>query len=145
MYRRVWDDIWPRYQILLAKLETADSTNALVRRGRGLEPTSAYTHSHRLYRSLIKTMTAALSGVQPRDDSVWQVLLAFRRFLDVKVHVELQKCAIDLYQTAKNNNGDAVWLILSATSGQEYAMLAFLREARWDIDANRDIIWNSLE
>ena len=145
MFRRIWDDVWPRFRTILAKLDAADAKNALAKRGYGAVGTeSAYTHSHRLYRSLLITMTAAMKGVQPQDSSVWQVILAFRRFLHNKAHEDLQGYARDLYIAIGMNNADAVWLALSSTSGQIHTAMSFLRESRWEIDTNVAIIFQDL-
>lgn len=141
MDRRIWDDIWPRFTTFLTKLETADGQNALARRGRGAVGTeSPYTHSHRLYRSIIKTMTAAVTGVHMRDASGWEVLLIFRRFLHRGAHEELQACARELYTTLGKGNEDAVWLALMATSGRLSCDVAFLKEEKWDLDNNVALI-----
>jgi hypothetical protein len=141
MYRRIWDDVWPRFSMILKKLDSADATNALARRGRGAVGTeSAHTHSHRLYRSLLTTMTAAVKGVQAQDSSVWQVIIAFRRFLHSQAHEELQKCARELYMAIGRNNEDAVWLSLSATTGKTDSSMAFMMENKWDIDENVSMV-----
>lgn len=141
MGRRIWDDIWPRFAAILTKLEAADGQNALARRGRGAVGTeSAYTHSHRLYRSILKTMTAAVTGVHMRDASGWEVILLFRRFLHREAHEELQACARELYTALGKGNEDAVWLALMATSGRVACDVAFLAETKWDIDNNVTLI-----
>lgn len=145
MFRRIWDDVWPRFRVLLDKLDAADATSALSRRGYGAVGTeSAYTHSHRLYRSLIKTMTAAVKGVHPHDASVWQVLLAFRRFLHKGAHQELQGCARDLYIAMGQRNPDVVWLALSSTIDDTYITMQFLRTRRWDIEENAAFIFQTI-
>ena len=141
MDRRIWDDIWPRFTAILKKLEAADGQNALARRGRGAVGTeSAYTHSHRLYRSILKTMTAAVTGVHMRDASGWEVILIFRRFLHREAHEELQACARELYTALGKGNEDAVWLALMATSGRLSCDVAFLKDVKWDIDNNMALI-----
>ncbi|KAF8140571.1 armadillo-type protein [Boletus edulis] len=138
MDRRIWDDIWPRFTTILTKLEAADGQSALARRGRGAVGTeSAYTHSHRLYQSIIRTMTAAVTGVHMRDASGWEVILLFRRFLHREAHEELQECARELYVALGKGNEDAVWLALMATSGGVACDVTFLREEKWDIDNNQ--------
>lgn len=145
MFRRIWDDIWPRFRVLLGKLDDADSVNALARRGYGSVGTeSAYTHSHRIYRAILKTMTAAFRHVRPHDTSTWQVILAFRRFLGKNVQDELQQCAIDLYITIGKKNPDAVWLALVSTVSGENQLMAFLRKPKWDICANTSTILRTL-
>ncbi|KAI0361352.1 hypothetical protein OH77DRAFT_1443696 [Trametes cingulata] len=141
MYRRIWDDVWPRFRGLLLKLDQGDASSALAHRGRGAVGTdSAYTHSHRLYRSIIRTLTAAAQGVQAQDATNWEVIVLFRRFLHRQVHDELQACARGLYLALCKNNEDAVWLGLSATLGRIEGSVAFLREPRWDIEENVRVI-----
>ncbi|KIJ66260.1 hypothetical protein HYDPIDRAFT_26625 [Hydnomerulius pinastri MD-312] len=141
MGRRIWDDIWPQFSTILKKLEASDGQNALARRGRGAVGTeSTYTHSHRLYRSILKTMTAAVAGVHMQDAAGWEVILAFRRFLHHEAHEELQACARDLYTALGKGNEDAVWLALMATSGRIAGDMAFLREVRWDIGDNMALL-----
>ncbi|KAJ6603159.1 hypothetical protein B0H10DRAFT_1822619 [Mycena sp. CBHHK59/15] len=147
MYRRIWNDVWPRFRAMLAKLDVADASNALSRRGRGVIGTeSAYTHSHRLYRSLLKTMTATMTGVQSQDFPVWQAIVAFRRFLHRHTHDELQRCGREFYIAASANNVDVVWLALSATAGvtSTYPTMSFLWESSWDIQENVDEIFRCL-
>ncbi|GLB35889.1 putative HEAT repeat protein [Lyophyllum shimeji] len=145
MFRRVWDDVWPKFRVLLQKLDVADATSALSRRGPGAVGTeSAYTHSHRLYRSVIRTMTAAVKGVQLQETSTWQLLLAFRRFLHQGAHEELQHCARELYIGVGEKNPDAVWLVLTSTMEGNYAATQFLKAPHWDIRANATAILQAL-
>ena len=137
MFSRVWDDAWPRFQKMLEVLAKADSTNSLARRGvEAVGTESAYSHSHRIYRSMLKTMTAALKGVNPRDSSVWQLLLLFRRFLHSQAHDELQACARELYMAAAANNADAVWLVLRSTMEEISPTTKYMRRPEWNIAAN---------
>ncbi|RDX50476.1 hypothetical protein OH76DRAFT_1463733 [Lentinus brumalis] len=140
MARRVWDDVWPRFRELLKRLDRADASSALSRRsgggGVGVGTESAYTHSHRLYRAIITTMTAAVRGVQPQDAATWELVVLFRRFLHAQAHEELQACARELYGALCENNEDAVWLGLAATLGWVGGSVAFLAEPKWDIEGN---------
>lgn len=106
---------------------------------------SAYTHSHRIYRCLLKTMTASMRGVDPKDTSVWEVILAFRRFLDSRAHEELQGCARELYISIGYNNADAVWLALQATCADALPTMIFLRMPKWDIENNVALVFKGLE
>ncbi|KAK7694967.1 hypothetical protein QCA50_002155 [Cerrena zonata] len=136
MYRRIWDDIWPRFKTMLAKLDAADSSSALARRGHGSVGTqSAYTHSHRMYKGVLKTMVSAAKHVQVHDSSVWEVILSFRRFLHKQAHKELQTLARDLYIILSKNNADAIWFALSATQNSVGSWL-FLQQNQWDIGDN---------
>jgi hypothetical protein len=141
MFRRIWDDIWPKFKILLSSLQAGDQISALVPRSQGSGGTeSAYTHSHRLYRALLNTMTAALQDVHLHDRSFWDVLVLFRRFLSSAAHPELQQCARRLYRAAMTQDADTVWLVLQATFTHEHTVLAFLYNAKWDIIGNARII-----
>jgi len=145
MYRRVWDDIWPRFRAMLQKLEVADSKSALARRGPGYVGTdSAYTQSHRLYRSMLKTMTASMKGVQLNDALAWEMFLCFRRFLHSQSHRELQICAIELFVAAGKNNADAVWLVLFSTMNTGDSPTSFLQRGEWDIKGNSETILQQL-
>ncbi|KAG6814122.1 hypothetical protein H0H92_002117 [Tricholoma furcatifolium] len=144
MFRRIWDDVWPKFRSLLNNLDAADATNALSRRGVNAVGTeSAYTHSHRLYRSVINTMIAATTAVRLQETSTWEVLLAFRRFLHRAAHEELQHCARKLYLAVGRKEPDAVWLVLSSTMDNTSAM-QFLYMPQWDIRSNANIILEKL-
>ncbi|KAJ8523279.1 hypothetical protein ONZ45_g189 [Pleurotus djamor] len=146
MYKRIWDDVWPRFSTLLGDLDRAEGMGALARRGVGAVGTeSAYTHSHRLYRSILKTMTAAIGGVDPQDSSLWQVIIGFRRFLHKQAHEELQTCARALYLAVGNINEDAVWLVLSGTSTVIDSSMKFMYQPQWDISDNVDIVLKSFQ
>ncbi|THH33559.1 hypothetical protein EUX98_g676 [Antrodiella citrinella] len=144
MYGRIWDDVWPRFLYILRKLEMADSSNALSRRGPGAVGTeSAYTHSHRLYRSLLRTMTAAIQGVQVKDDAVWDVIVAHRRFLHSEAHEELQSCARELYVRIGKKNEDAVWFALTATQ-DPLGGWTHLHEPQWNVTLNTELVLQNL-
>ena len=145
MYRRVWDDVWPRFRTMLQTLEVADSKSALARRGPGSVGTeSAYTQSHRLYRSMLKTMTASMKGVQVNDALGWEMLVSFRRFLHSHSHQELQTCATELFITAGKNNADTVWLVLFSTMATDDSPVSFLQRAEWDTKGNGYAIMRQL-
>ncbi|KAF9015648.1 armadillo-type protein [Cyathus striatus] len=123
MFRRIWDDVWPKFHAILVKLDKSDATSALAIRSHGTTGTeSAYTHSHRLYKSIIRTMTSAIKGVRPRESSIWQIIVIFRRFLNCHVHTELQSSVTALYMAIGTTSPSAVWLGLSSTLEE---MIAF--------------------
>lgn len=148
MYRRIWDEVWPRFRTLLARLYAADKQSALARCGRATQvigTESAYTHSHRLHRAVLVTMTAAAKGVRPRDAEAWEVMVAFPRFLDVEVHPELQDKACELYLALGTRNADAVWLVLEASRGQAAQEMGFMHEPKWNIAVNADKVLEGLD
>ncbi|KAF8973515.1 hypothetical protein BDZ97DRAFT_374606 [Flammula alnicola] len=146
MFRRVWDDIWPKFRLMLRDLEVGEKTSALTRRDKtGVGSESAYSHSHRLYRSLLRTMTFALKGVHEHEVSFWEVITSFRRFLSARAHEELQQCAIDLYVQAGKTNPDSVWLLLTSTTTDINPIMGFMMNPAWDIARNATIILKSLD
>ncbi|KAH9044565.1 ARM repeat-containing protein [Lactarius pseudohatsudake] len=146
MYRRVWDDVWPRFKVILQRLEVADSQSALARRGPGSVGTlSSYTQSHRLYLSMLKTMTASVKNVQVNDTSLWEILLYFRRFLHCQAHKELQTNAVELFVAAGKKNADATWLVLFNTTVTGVSSVSFLQRAEWDIKGNLNEILRQMQ
>ena len=136
MYRRIWDDVWPKFRTMLSKLDIADRNNALARREPGSVGTqSAYTHSHRMYKGILGTMVSAAKHVQVQDTSVWEVILLFRRFLHKEAHTDLQELARDLYKSLAENNADAVWFALNATQSL-LGTWAFIQQGQWDVSDN---------
>ena len=145
MFRRVWDDIWPKFRTMLNNLKKGEATNALTQRRRGgATPDSAYTHSHRLYRAIIKTTDFSLQGVHEHEKNLWDVIVAFRRFLGAHVHKELQECAVSLYIQAGKFNPDAVWLALSSTIDTTNPIMEFMFDPSWDIKRNAEVVLSNL-
>ncbi|KAH9065822.1 ARM repeat-containing protein [Lactarius vividus] len=146
MYRRVWDDVWPRFKVILQGLEVADSQSALARRSPGSVGTlSSYTQSHRLYLSMLKTMTASVKNMQVNDTSLWEVLLYFRRFLHRQAHKELQTNAVGLFVAAGKKNADATWLVLYNTTATGVSPVSFLQRVEWDIKENSDEVLRQMQ
>jgi len=90
-------------------------------------------------------MTAAAKGVQAKDSSVWQVIMAFRRFLHSEAHEELQASGRLLYTAIGVNNEDAVWLALTSTVGGLDETTEFMKEPKWDTGSNVAVILNAME
>jgi len=146
MFRRIWDDVWPKFHLLLNNLDTRHSTNVLSRRSVGAVGTdSPYTHSHRICRAIIRTMTAVVIGVHLQEVFTWQLLLAFRRFLHQEAHWELQQNTRRLYLAVAAKDPDVVWLVLSSTMDNTHVTTKFLVEQCWDISANAAIILQNYE
>ena len=149
MQRRVWDDVWPKFRTLLDKLEAGDKSSALARRGYegGIGTESAYTHSHRLYRSILRTVITGTQKVQTEDATLFEVILLFRRFLGKGVHEELQKYARELYIGVGKQNADAVWLVLEGTAGElqgDDPRTKWMEE-KWDIRENVALVVSSID
>ncbi|KAF9654189.1 hypothetical protein BDM02DRAFT_3157819 [Thelephora ganbajun] len=149
MQRRVWDDVWPKFRMLLDKLEAGDKSSALARRGYdgGIGTESAYSHSHRLYRSILRTVITGTQKVRTEDATLFEVILLFRRFLGRGVHEELQKYARELYIDVAKQNADAVWLVLEGTVGDiqgDDPRTKWLEE-KWDIRGNVALVLGSID
>ena len=149
MQRRVWDDVWPKFRMLLERLEAGDKSSALARRGHegSVGTQSAYTHSHRLYRSILRTVITGTQKVRTEDTVLFEVTLLFRRFLGKGVHEELQKYARELYIGIAKRNADAVWLVLEGTVGdiQGEDLRAKWLEEEWDIRDNVALVLSSID
>lgn len=144
MYRKIWDDVWPKFKSILAQLDDAIGTTAVARQvHKNTNAESAYTHSHRLHRSVINTMAAVVKGVHSREACLWEVSLAFRRFLEVHAHEELQRSARGFYMIAGAVNPDMVWLALRSATEGSYPTMGFMART-CDISKNAGIIINSL-
>jgi hypothetical protein len=90
-------------------------------------------------------MISAVSGVRAQDSSSWEVIMAFRRFLQKEAHPELQTLAKDLYKALSKNNKDAIWLALLSTSGHLDAKVAgFMAQPKWDMSGNLQDLESSL-
>jgi TELO2-interacting protein 1 len=132
MDAKVWNDVWPIFSRLIKDLERSDKHNALSRRtvADPIGTQSAYTTSHRLYASILRTITRAISDVILKDNVGWEVLLLCRRFLRSHVHEELQRLSRDLYIQFAVKNADAVWLALGGAnkSGPSYLDLPDIQQ-----------------
>ena len=151
MQRRVWDDVWPKFRMLLDRLDAGDRSSALTRDGYegGIGTESAYTHSHRLYRSILRTVIAGTQKVRTEDATLFEVILLFRRFLGKGVHEELQKYGRELYIGIGKQNADAVWLVLEGTVGDigdggDDDRTKWLEE-KWDIRENVGFVLSSID
>ncbi|GAA5852736.1 hypothetical protein JCM8547_002609 [Rhodosporidiobolus lusitaniae] len=122
MSRRILEDVWPRFRTLHEKQEKADATSALS----GSSATK-YSTSHRLYRSILRTLLYVAKDVPLKEAVLWEQAVLLRRFLSVKVDPELQSTAMKLYEALGEVNPDAVWLVLAATVGAEEGMAKYLR------------------
>ncbi|KAF8574440.1 hypothetical protein K439DRAFT_1420593 [Ramaria rubella] len=144
MVSRIWNDVWPRFRVILSKLEQADTQGALTRRGFGTVGTeSAHSQSHRLSKSILCTVRAGVQGTAIKSEILWDVMVTTRRFLHIGAHVELQSCARELFSALMVDNEDAVWLMLSASRGipnLDMSSVAFLMQKKWDIEANARLI-----
>lgn len=118
---RIRDDVWPRFKTMLDALQVAESQSALAqRRPGGSTAASAYATSTRLHVAMLRTMDVALRGPGgAQDTEVWEIAVAFRRFLDRGQDASVQKAALRVFRALRAANEDAIWLALSATVGHD--------------------------
>lgn len=166
MARRVWDDIWPRFSRMLISSAPSSSTSLISSRNRVQLNTDAYGPLARskLHLSILHTITSAVQHIEPRDDALWAVLLACRRFLRSAESEDVQGAAREMYRCVGVRNADAVWLVLGGLCGgdprveedgggvegggegwDKVEMPKFLREDTWDVRANVVLVMNSID
>lgn len=108
MSRRIVDDVWPRFKILLSRLDVEDRKSALSTQDR-------HSTSFRVYRSILQTLDDAAKDVPLKEDVLWDQAVSMRRFLSTEYHTDLQTLAVALYHSLGRLNADLVWLVLAAT------------------------------
>ncbi|KAG8740011.1 hypothetical protein FRC10_004851 [Ceratobasidium sp. 414] len=151
MARRVWDDVWPRFEKMLA----AQAHTSLTRTTKLPYPTKPGVMDDlgpltlaRLHLSILHTLTSAAAHVDPRDDALWAVLLACRRFLRKEEREDVQAAAREMYVSVARRNADAVWLVLCAMDGdggEGVKMPEFLKVEGWDVQKNVELVLNAIE
>ncbi|GAA5972241.1 hypothetical protein JCM3765_000881 [Sporobolomyces pararoseus] len=119
MSRRILDDVWPRFRQLLTKQELDDSTSALY-------GSTRFSNSHRLYRSILRTLLDVARHVPLKEDVLWDQAFLLRRFLSPSVNQELQDYALKLYRSFEKVNRDVVWLVLAGSVRTESGLPEFL-------------------
>jgi hypothetical protein len=120
MSKRILDAVWPRITKLLNKQFEQDSQSALSRRpagGRVIGTESKYTVSHRFYLSVISVAKFIVKSVPVNDNLVFKIMVMMRPCLDERVHEEIQARAMNLYGEMSERDGDALWLVLRASTG----------------------------
>jgi hypothetical protein len=137
--RRIADDAWPRLLKLLKNQAAADARSALARRG-AAGSTTEHAVSHRMYAALLSTATFIASEVAVKDAVLWDMGAAFRPLLDIRVHADLQAQARALYAALYMRDGDALWVLLRATTRKEGGVWAYLYDAALDITHNAEMI-----
>lgn len=155
MSRRILDDVWPRFKLLLLHQQPTSTSSSVDRKemkGRVVEispgeegsTTGRFTQRFRIYQSILKTMITITESVPLREEIVWDLVLSFRGFLDNKIDEELQRLTRVLYVAMGKINQDIVWLVLSSMQGQNEGM-KWLVKRGMNVDRNVEIILNSLQ
>ena len=108
MNSRIWNNVWPRFQQMLTRLEMADSKTALAHRpGGNIGALTAHSVSHR-YRSLLRVLNGVAKGTELSDALAWDVTKMCRRLLSSHAHPEIQAMARELYVSLGRHNPDMV-------------------------------------
>jgi hypothetical protein len=126
MSRRILDDVWPRFRLLLVSDDFASA----------LSGTTRFSNSHRLYRSILKTLLDVARHVPLKEDVLWEQGLSLRRFLSVSVDQELREYALELYRVLGRINRDATWLVLAGTEGDTRGLPEYLEMREEDFGEN---------
>lgn len=116
--RRILDDVWPEFKVLLKKMDKLEK-DATLRRGNsdGWGGGGIYTTSHRIRSSILRTMISVIEQVPLKENNIWEMSLLFRPFLNSqRSSKELQSLARKLYAVLGRLNEDAVWLVLRGSS-----------------------------
>ncbi|KAH7338969.1 hypothetical protein B0J17DRAFT_717401 [Rhizoctonia solani] len=138
MARRVWEDVWPRFEKMLSA--RADTT--LVKRSGPVVTRGYESYGPRaladLHISMLRTLAKAVEHVEPSDQAVWSLLLLARRFLARRGgewgEKREQVCgsAVEMYKAVGKRNPDVVWLVLEGMKGHE-GLPAFLKWEGGDV------------
>ncbi|KAL7421240.1 hypothetical protein Q5752_004125 [Cryptotrichosporon argae] len=144
MARRVLDHAWPRFKVILRRQAEEDAQSALARRAVGTD--TPHSVSHRTHVAVLRA-AAAVAATVPVDDAVlWDMMVAFRVFLDVAAHDEIQARACALFIALGRRDADAVWVVLQASRGRLEGdhVWGYLSAPGLDMGRNADDILASL-
>ncbi|KAG8763894.1 hypothetical protein FRC12_008363 [Ceratobasidium sp. 428] len=153
MARRVWDDVWPRFERMLkAQAHTTLTRTTAQRKPYPSRPNTMDDLGPlalgRLHLSILHTLTSAAAHVDPRDDALWSVLLACRRFLRKEEREDVQVAVREMYVCVAKRNADAVWLVLSGMDGkggEGVKMPEFLKVDGWDVRENVELVLSAID
>ncbi|CAE6451546.1 unnamed protein product [Rhizoctonia solani] len=136
MARRVWEDVWPRFENMLkaqADVTLVKRSGPVVSRGYEAYGPRALADLH---VSILGTLAKAVYHVEPSDQAIWSLLLLARRFLARRSggwekREEVYAAAVEMYKAVGKRNPDVVWLVLRGMKGE--GLPAFLK---WEGDAS---------
>ena len=127
MSRRILDHAWPQFRTLVRAQISHDQTSALARQG-AVGTESQFSQSHRLYAAILRAVIWVVRLVPVEDTLLWEMMVTFRPFLDRRAHRELQSLAEELYLEVGKRDGDALWVVLTATLGQTQGVWGYLHD-----------------
>ncbi|CAE6376563.1 unnamed protein product [Rhizoctonia solani] len=136
MARRVWEDVWPRFENMLkaqADVTLVKRSGPVVSRGYEAYGPRALADLH---VSILGTLAKAVYHVEPSDQAIWSLLLLARRFLARRSggwekREEVYAAAVEMYKAVGKRNPDVVWLVLQGMKGE--GLPAFLK---WEGDVS---------
>ena len=129
MSRRILEDVWPRFRKLLAEQEVNDLDSALA-------GSTRYSTSHRLYRSILRTLLKVAESTPLKEDVVWEQSILLRRFLATSIDSELRNYALQIYKLLGQVNREAVWLVLAGSLGSFEGLPKFLEMSKVDFNSS---------
>ncbi|GAA6014620.1 hypothetical protein JCM8202_001602 [Rhodotorula sphaerocarpa] len=137
MSRRVVDDVWPRFKVLLERLATEERRSAMSLQDR-------HSTFHRTYRSILQTLLHSARDVPLKELALWDEAMLLRRFLSTRYHPELQALVLSLYRSLAKLNPDAVWLVLSGTIGSDDTLPRFFKFKTEAVNDNIAVLLSEL-
>ncbi|WVQ71431.1 hypothetical protein IAR50_000968 [Cryptococcus sp. DSM 104548] len=118
MSKKVLEHAWPRLLKVMDSRKELDKKSALAKRGVvGTE--SSYTVSHRLHLAILRVATFIAREVPVGEEVMWEIMVRCRVFIDGRVNEELQVKGMGLFEELRERDGDALWVVLKATMGEE--------------------------
>ena len=140
MGRRILDQVWPRCKRLLETQQAKDHRSALAKRG---VIDTEWSVSHRLHIGILRTARWIVEQVPVNDRVLWEMMVLFRPMIDARAHEELQKVAMEVYGLLGKRDGDALWVVLTATRSNE-GIWGYLCEPGLDISSSVEILLEGL-
>jgi hypothetical protein len=143
MSRRVLDHAWPKLKKIMASQQNIDARSALARKG-AVGTTSQWTVSHRLHLATLAIATFVAREVPVDDNVLWDMMILFRPFIDKRAHEEIQAKAVQLYADLGRRDGDALWVVMTATMGDGRGVWGYLKDDKLEIRSNARTILHDL-
>ncbi|ODN73485.1 hypothetical protein L202_07992 [Cryptococcus amylolentus CBS 6039] len=118
MSKKVLDHAWPRLLKVMDSRQKLDKKSALAKRG-VVGTKSSHTVSHRLHLAILRVATFIAREVPVNEGVLWEMMVKCRVFIDGRVNEELQVKGMGLFEELRERDGDALWVVLKATMGED--------------------------
>ncbi|KAI5479465.1 Armadillo-type fold domain containing protein [Pseudohyphozyma bogoriensis] len=118
MSRRILEDAWPLFRVLIARQDELEKTSAVKK--------SRYTESHRIAVTLLRTMEIVARAVPLKEGVLWEIAVECRRLLAEGEQAEVLRAAKGLYRALAGTNEHVVWLVLDGMA-RDAGELGWLR------------------